>query len=142
MSKTVETRGVRNKNPFNLRHVDGQTWLGEVGHDKDGFCVFDNMFHGIRAGCKLIVNYVEKFGLITPSQIIGRFAPSSENNVDAYVSYISSMVGLTKDQSVTSVPEMTLLCLCIMRYESRYDCTYFFVQDIIRKLLSVYYEKV
>jgi hypothetical protein len=82
-------RGLRNRNPGNLR--GGETkWQGEVGRDKDGFCIFATDELGLRACARLLVNYHRKYELNTVSEIIHRWAPPSENNTVAYVAAVAA----------------------------------------------------
>lgn len=83
-----ETRGVRNRNPGNIDHQDGNKWQGELPVNKlleARFCRFDTAENGIRALGKLLLTYHNKYGLKTVKAIIGRWAPPKENDTGAYV---------------------------------------------------------
>lgn len=81
----TQTRGIRNNNPMNIRK-SGSTWLGKIvpSHDPD-FEQFDTPVDGIRAGAKILINYRRHDGLSTIAQIIGRWAPGTENNTGSYI---------------------------------------------------------
>lgn len=77
-------RGIRNHNPGNLVYVETIQWQGQTGHD-GRFCTFDSADNGIRALCKQLLAYQDKYGLRTIRAIISRWAPPSENDTEAYI---------------------------------------------------------
>lgn len=86
------TRGFRNKNPGNIEYSVANQWKGQVGTD-GRFAIFGDMKYGIRAIGKIINTYRSKYGLYSISQIIGRWAPSSENNTVAYINSVADFTG-------------------------------------------------
>lgn len=95
------TRGFRNNNPGNLRH--GSKWQGLATTQTDtSFCQFMSMTMGMRALCKLLNNYV-KNGHNTITKIISRYAPYIENNTQAYISAVASMVNQPADRILGEV---------------------------------------
>ena len=84
-------RGIRNNNPLNIRR--GTNWLGLSKHQTDpAFCQFDSMTYGLRAGLIIIRTYMMKYKLTTIHSIVTRWAPPSENDTNAYVKSVSSMM--------------------------------------------------
>ena len=75
--------GYRNLNPCNIRYNVMNNWKGQTGCNK-GFCTFDSMEHGYRAAFVLLLNYIKR-GFKTPTQIISRWAPETENDTKAYI---------------------------------------------------------
>lgn len=115
-------RGLRNNNPFNIRKSNND-WVGKTYFakgDKD-FEQFSCMYYGLRAGMKLLVNYVNK-GIDTPRKIIERFAPSTENNTDAYLHFvIRNSRGLAFIQSDEHIGDIHTLCVMasrMLKYEN------------------------
>lgn len=89
-------RGIRNNNPLNIRK--GNNWRGEIPNQTDGqFEQFSAMVYGLRAGIKLIQNYMTKYKANTIRKIITRWAPGSENNTAAYIDFVSSDSGIGSD---------------------------------------------
>lgn len=85
------TRGIRNNNPLNIRR--GDNWLGLSKNQTDPyFCQFDSMTYGLRAGLIIIRKYMQRYNLRSIHAIVSRWAPPSENNTDAYVKAVSSMM--------------------------------------------------
>lgn len=88
-------RGIRNNNPLNIR-VGKSDWQGldpaPETVDKE-FCQFTHPYFGIRAGAKLLRNYVEIYNIADIDRIVQRFAPHTENNVRAYTSFIVRKTG-------------------------------------------------
>lgn len=104
--------GIRICNPGNIRYNARNRWLGQTSPCQ-GFCSFRDMTYGMRALIVLLFNYIRK-GINTPSAIISRYAPPSENNTKRYIDYVVSKVGTDK-------PIVTLQCfldlvvaICIM----------------------------
>lgn len=77
-------RGIRNNNPLNIRKSNN-AWLGKVQGTDRAFETFDTMEHGIRAAFIILRTYIRKHGCRFVSDLISRFAPSSENNTAAYI---------------------------------------------------------
>ena len=91
MDKTLP-RGIRNNNPLNIRI--GNSWQGEVEHPTDTeFEQFVNMFYGCRAAFILLKRYMKCYGLVTITDIISRWAPSSENNTRRYIDAVVNRTG-------------------------------------------------
>lgn len=91
-------RGIRNNNPLNIRK--GNNWKGEVYNSTDGeFEQFVSMQWGVRAGFKILKNYMTGYGgrvkaLTNIHDIIHRWAPPSENNCRAYIDSVCRFSGL------------------------------------------------
>lgn len=91
MRKINKPRGIRNNNPGNIK-IGGSPWTGKIPVDEntDGtFEQFTEMKWGVRAMVKLIYNYVHKYHVKDLHGIISKYAPSSENNVEAYVQSVA-----------------------------------------------------
>lgn len=111
-------RSRRNNNPGNLRI--GQPWQGlmpreqmtpEQKAEKD-FCVFIDAAHGFRALAMLLQTYQTKYGLDTPAKIITRFAPSSENNTQAYINAFAKGVVSAPDGKIDLTGRMKMFWAC------------------------------
>lgn len=121
------TRGQRNKNPFNIRYSKRNDWQGKVAdvlkEDKE-FEEFISIDYGIRAGIILLRNYINS-GTNTARKIITRFAPSSENDTQSYLWYVSTYVDL--DTPIRwRTDDFFKLCVAITSYESN---THYTVQN-------------
>ena len=81
-------RGLRNCNPGNIR-ITTDKWLGlrEEQTDKE-FFQFEEMRWGYRALICTLQNYRRKHGLQTIAEMIGRWAPHTENNTSGYISRV------------------------------------------------------
>lgn len=125
-----KTRGIRNKNPFNIK-LSQNSWLGKVSNEKNTDRVFEQfkqMDYGLRAGMQLLRGYIAR-GFDTPSKIIYRFAPPSENHTSDYLNYVlDSPLHADDNLSVNSL-NFYWLCQKICMYESKYDFRY---DDYIR----------
>lgn len=128
--------GLYNNNPFNIKYDKFTRWQGLKGSNK-GFCVFNDMEHGLRAGCIILRTYITKYHLYTVDDIITRFAPSSENNTRAYISYVRTRLcycGFDPDTILTIRSNSFLeLVSAICMYESWYRISSSEVLNIINK---------
>lgn len=94
-------KGIRNNNPLNIRHNDSNEWTGQIGVDSDGFVIFDSPENGYRAATKILLSYGNR-GLNTLEQIIGTWAPPSENDTDSYIHSVALKVGIRRDDVINS----------------------------------------
>lgn len=97
-----DTRGFRNNNPLNIiKTPNSLTFKGvsKEQHDKK-FLVFEDLSYGLRAGMVILRNYVKK-GFNTPSLIISRWAPPSDNNpTSIYAKFVAKRIKKGVDEVV------------------------------------------
>lgn len=90
-----QPRGIRNNNPLNIRRTQSK-WLGEVdnlqGQRDRSFCQFEKLCYGYRAAGKLLQRYQIKYKLYVLIDIIGKWAPPSENNTRAYADRVAKQM--------------------------------------------------
>lgn len=123
-------RGIRNNNPGNLK-TSASSWLGKVPHSENQdydcstgqvtrtFEQFTAYKYGIRAMVKLLQNYMQVKNLRTISQIINRWAPSTENNPAAYINFVSNYTGYAPNWPLSPSREtFRALSRAIARYEN------------------------
>lgn len=114
-------RGIRNNNPGNIRW--GDDWKGLVPKsqrtDKD-FCQFITPEYGIRAMIVILRNYQRKHSLNTITGIINRWAPTSENNTQAYIDSVAKATDTVPDQAIHTDDSrfMMKLLQAIIRHEN------------------------
>jgi hypothetical protein len=85
-------RGIRNRNPGNIRRSRDR-WKGLAASQTDpAFFIFEAPIWGIRAMAVILRNYQRRHGLKTLAQIIGRWAPATENDTAAYVKAVARTV--------------------------------------------------
>jgi hypothetical protein len=94
------TRGERLNNPGNIK-ISTLPWVGKISPSSDAtFEEFDIPENGMRAIAKIIINYFRLYGLSTLQEIIGRWAPSSENDTSAYISDVAKCTGYDQGESL------------------------------------------
>jgi hypothetical protein len=87
------SRGLRNNNPGNIKR-DGTQWQGMSPTQSDPtFVQFTDPLWGIRAMARVLTNYMNR-GLRSVSDIIGTWAPPSENDTEAYVAAVANSMGV------------------------------------------------
>ena len=85
-------RGIRNKNPGNIKL--GTAWDGLADEQSDPvFCVFKESVWVIRALMRILLVYRFHHKKHTTEDIIGRWAPPSENDTDAYIKFVCDKTG-------------------------------------------------
>ena len=113
-------RGIRNRNPGNIRR-SGDRWKGLAPRQPDlDFFIFESPLWGIRAMAKILRNYQRRHGLRTITQIIGRWAPASENDTAAYVAAVAKAMRVGAGQRLDLSNPATLrdLIAAIIRHEN------------------------
>lgn len=93
-------RGIRNNNPGNIRRGNS-AWVGKVPFNQstdNEFEQFQEMKYGIRAALKLLSNYMSNYQLKTISQILNKWAPTSENDTQEYINFVSTNTGIPQNQ--------------------------------------------
>lgn len=96
------SRGIRNCNPGNIRRSKVR-YKGEVQPSRDAeFKEFCSMGYGYRAMFVLLDSYRSRYGLCTIRQMLGRYAPPSENFTEGYVRFVSSRTGIAPDEIVNT----------------------------------------
>lgn len=102
----MAARGVRNNNPGNIDFNPRNDWVGQLGLEqgtaKPRFARFDSPENGIRALGKLLINYRGKDGMPgvggkgidTVLETINRWAPSNENDTQAYALAVAKRIGV------------------------------------------------
>jgi hypothetical protein len=118
-------RGIRNNNPLNIRI--GNAWLGEVAIPTDKeFEQFTSLRWGLRAGFLLLKRYINRYHLNSIRLIVSRWAPSSENNTEAYIKRVSALTGFDADEVITFESKMQMCALveamCLVECGCQVDC--------------------
>jgi hypothetical protein len=114
--------GTKNNNWLNIRYSSSNNWKGQIGKYK-GFCVFDTVEHGLRAGRKILTHYIDN-GFDTPEKIINRFAPPIENNTEEYITKICEWSGLRRDETITHTTGLQQIIGAMCRMETENIPTY------------------
>lgn len=86
----------RNNNPGNLRRSDAQ-----IGHDGN-FAIFASYSSGYSAMKNLIFSSSLYSGC-TIETMIAKYAPSSENNTEAYITYLVNKTGMSRTTTLSSM---------------------------------------
>lgn len=116
-----QPRGIRNNNPGNIRI--GNSWRGEVppGERTDRqFEQFVSLEYGYRALLITLRTYITKHKRTTLRAIITRWAPSRENDTEAYIRRAAEYSGILpgKMLKATDKAELCKLAYAISRVEN------------------------
>lgn len=98
------SRGLRNNNPLNIRH-SADRWQGaRIAQTDKAFVQFTSMAYGYRAVWKILDTYCLTFKrerkAYNVRNIIGRWAPPTENDTDAYVRAVVKLSGLGGNENM------------------------------------------
>lgn len=123
-------RGIRNNNPLNIRV--GNCWFGEVKNPTDNeFEQFVSMECGIRAAFVILRRYIQRYKIVKLKDIIARWAPATENNVQAYCFAVCHDSFLTDDH-VFSYSSKDDMCELVYRM-IKVECGVFVEMTVIQK---------
>lgn len=120
MVDTLPPRGIRNKNPGNIRK-SADKWQGLAPAQNDpAFFQFIGESFGIRALAKILLTYQSKHGLNTVRKIIGRWAPPNENDTEAYMQQVAKAARVSPDQIINLADPQILVAIvtAIIRHEN------------------------
>ena len=103
------SRGLRNKNPLNIRR-NSTKWKGLAAQqsDKEFFC-FEEMCWGYRAAFVTLRNYFKRHGIATLGGWVSRWAPPQENDTAAYIAFVERKSGIGADER-PDIWDKTTMC--------------------------------
>ena len=112
----MAVRGIRNNNPLNIRK--GNKWQGERENQTDPvFEEFISMEYGLRAGLKLMKNYIEgrtatRIKYNTISKLVSRWAPPIENATNSYIKFVADSVGINPLEVIDFKNKSLMVGIC------------------------------
>ena len=109
--------------------------LGEVG--RGAFVRFESMEWGLRAAFCILRSYRNKHGLCCIRDIIGRWAPPTENDTERYIRNVCLWTGLSDTQRLTEHDWPALV-----RAMARQECGMLLTEEIINKGFELYKKNV
>lgn len=118
----MTSRGERNANPGNIRK-SATKWSGLADEQLDpDFCTFKSPQFGIRAMCRILLNYNAR-GVNTVKAIINTWAPPVENDTGAYVTDVAHRMQVASDDilDLDSADVMRPLLKAIVFHENGVD---------------------
>ena len=88
------TRGLKNRNPGNLRANPNFVWQGQTMVDGKGFVVFDSDVNGIRADIVNLHTHYIRDHETSILALIAVYAPPVENDTKAYATFVANRLGV------------------------------------------------
>lgn len=130
----MNTRGIRNNNPANIRRGCNWKGLAEKQTDRE-FCQFETMTWGVRALLITLRTYVVKHKLHTIPQIIERWAPPQDGNAtNRYIEFVE------KEMKHVDLPiTLTLQAIDFMPNYQHRECLLYIVARAMCMIESKYY---
>lgn len=119
----ITPRGIRNNNPGNIEFAHQKGAVLEPASasvPKPRFAKFDTAEEGLVCLRDQLVRYYTVYRLHTVSEMINRWAPTSENNTASYVAGVARGIGVGGDTVLTvlNADILTGLMNAIIRYEN------------------------
>lgn len=111
-----QPRGIRNNNPGNIEFNAGNNWAGQSGTD-GRFAMFDTPEDGVRAMFKTLQSY-RRQGVNTLSEILNRWAPSSENDTASYIQQVARATGIAPNGKVDTADKLKALVEAMIYHEN------------------------
>lgn len=102
LGKTELSRGLRNNNPGNLQKT-AIAWMGKIPLAKNTdsrFEQFTFIEYGIRAMAIDLIGDIAKDGKNTLNKLVQEYAPSFENDTNAYITAVSKATGLKPNDKI------------------------------------------
>lgn len=129
----MNTRGIRNNNPANIRR--GCNWKGLTEKQTDReFCQFVTMTWGVRALLVTLRTYVVKHKLHTIPQIIERWAPPQDGNAtNRYIEFVEKAI-----KEVDAPVTLTLQAIDFMPRYQHSECILYLMAKAMCKMESGY----
>lgn len=131
-------RGMRNKNPMNIKDSN-IVWNGESGENKDPvFEEFNFYSDGIRAGGKLLFNYFALYHINTVQGLIYRWAPPQDDNpTNDYVNFVADYLKVSPTQPIDVKARLPELCRAIIHYEiGTVPFSYSYIRSSLKELTA------
>lgn len=114
-------RGIRNKNPLNIRYNPRNNWVGQTGNDGQ-FCKFSAPKYGIRAAVKILQRYAGKDGKTTVLEIINKWAPQADGNETViYIAIVCENMAIKPTDTIDVHQRDTVVRL--LYYMAQVECT-------------------
>lgn len=103
----VLPRGIRNNNPGNIDYVGqkGAVLEDSVPAKQRRFAKFATMEEGVEALYHQLRLYFKR-GTNTVAAIIGKWAPPTENNTRAYITYVAKSLRTAPSEPLSPTPEI------------------------------------
>ena len=122
------SRGLRNRNPLNIRISKANRWQGRVPENTDGaFEQFLTMEYGFLAALKTLDSYIVRHGCNTIEQIITRWAPPTDgNDTTAYIRRVCNDTGIGGREPLSNHdPRLRNIVMAMARVECGEDADYY-----------------
>ena len=114
---TIETLGMRNNNPGNIRYT-GIDWKGAIGKQQ-GFVVFGKIVDGVRAIAVIWRVYMALDKITTIRGGVARWAPPTENDTNNYIRAVCEETGLAPDDPIpVTLETVRNIIAAIIRHEN------------------------
>ena len=134
MSKN-KTLAETNNNPLNIRYTPSNQRRGQTGQNK-GFCTFRSPSYGIRAGYRILCNYIRN-GIDTIEDIIRRWAPPSENDTERYINFVCAETMIHRIEKIRNETEHDYwTIIIILQAMAQMECGMKYDENLISQFIN------
>jgi hypothetical protein len=112
-------KGFAINNPGNIRYLSANAFRGQTGNS-GGYGVYDTLADGVHAMGEELTKYYNS-GLTTVTQVISTWAPSNENDTQAYIQDVSSRMGVDPNEPLSWPQDEVPLIQAIAWHENGYN---------------------
>lgn len=123
LGKSGLPRGMRNNNPGNIV-ITSRAWSGKIptGNTDGRFEQFKAYYYGVAAMIILLRDNYIAAGRNTIRTILQRYAPSFENDTNAYAAKVAQLTGWSQDKKIgTGKEEIRKLVQAMAKIENGRD---------------------
>ncbi len=113
-----EPRGIRNRNPGNIRARASVHWDGECRSDDRGFCTFVTAHFGIRAMSRVLREYADRDGIVTIGGMIARWDGANVAGRETYAGYVANWLRITTDLRIDITASLGEIVPAIITFEN------------------------
>jgi hypothetical protein len=112
-------KGFAINNPGNIRYLATNAFAGQTGNS-GGYGVYAKLSDGVHAMYEELTKYYNS-GLKTITQIVSKWAPSSENDTEAYIDDVSERMNESADTPLSWPDDAAPLIQAMSWHENGYN---------------------
>lgn len=110
-----KTLAKKNRNYLNIKKLNNDKWLGEIGSDVHDHVIFEHPAYSIRAGAMILKNYEERHGINTIEGIVDRFCTGNKKE---YVAFLCKELDFKPRQKISIKKNLHRLIPAMIKFET------------------------
>jgi hypothetical protein len=114
------SHGYTDNNPGNIRYISVNPWDGQISNH-GGYGVYESKQKGTRALGKQILAHFTRRGANTVAALITIWAPSNENDTEAYIKHVSDLLDVDRNEVIDIPSRLSEVARAIAIHENGYE---------------------